>query len=143
MNVTPEMLVNAVFRFATPSQKQFLAGELTRPVGGSRSSIYEHLKSLVDQHSARLPDQKAFYAGKPRVPVTIFMVAQSARAFSVKTIAETDVGAVARSHERVADGFAAIAAHLDAVMRQHGMEESGSDRLSQMMRVWQDLRAER
>jgi hypothetical protein len=141
MTVTPEMLVNAVFRFATPSQKQTLVGELTRPKGGSGPSIFDDLTLLVEQHSARLPDRKGFYSGRPQVPATIFLAAQSARALPVKTIGETDVGSTIKS-ESGTGRFAATAAHLGAVMQQHGMDESGSDRLSQMMRVWQDLRAE-
>ena len=81
MNVTPEMLVNAVFRFATPSQKRALVGVLTRPVSRSGPTTFEYLKSAVDQHSARLPERRAFYAGKPQVPATIFLAAQSAGPF--------------------------------------------------------------
>ena len=142
MNVTPEMLVNAVFRFASPLQKQTLVGELTKPNGGSGPSIFEDMTSLVEQHSARLPDQEVFYSGKPQVPATIFLAAQSARTMPMRNIGATDVGAAIGSESNTAK-FRATAAHLEAMLQQHGMEESGSDRLSQMMRVWQDLRADR
>ena len=140
--MTPEMLVNAVFRFATPSQKQTLVAELTKPNGGSGPSIFEDMTSLVQQHAARLPDQEVFYSGKPQVPATIFLAAQSTRAMPVKNIGATDVGSAIKSESNTAR-FAATAAHLEAMLQQHGMEESGSDRLSQMMRVWQDLRGDR
>lgn len=134
--ITPERLVEATFRSATQAQKEFLVRWLTRPVGSSKTSIFDYMTSVVNSHSAKLSSGHRFFSGTGGTAqaAAAFVEAQSSKAVKVATIRQTEIGTLIDSYRTTPSaGFAEFAAQLGELMRQQNISGSGDNALSDMI----------